>query len=203
MKALLRGGSCIVGCTLTRASRRLQKRQQPPRRLPSPVTKRAWDLQRALTKKNGTSLYLRARDLHTGLRQGQPSPSPATLRAPRPSRAGSAGEGSSEIRQTGTPLYVGRGMSRKASSRDSRYLFGSGLAVRSAEPQHCERRQGQRERPFEAVTRRRLRRDRARITEVAAAEELRVGIEDLFVDSARRYADAVSLAHHRREIAHA
>src|SRR5713226_3135000 len=184
MKALLRGGSCIVGCTLTRASRRLQKRQQPPRRLPSPVTKRA-------------------RDLHTGLRQGQPSPSPATLRAQRPSRAGSAGEGSSEIRQTGTPLYVGRGMSRKASSRDSRYLFGSGLAVRSAEPQHREGRQGQRERPFEAVTRRRLRGDRARITEVAAAEKLRVGIEDLFVDSARRYADAVSLAHHRREIAHA
>src|SRR5713101_7704536 len=53
MKALLRGGSCIVGCTLTLASRRLQKRQQPPRRLPSPVTKRARDLQRALAKKTG------------------------------------------------------------------------------------------------------------------------------------------------------
>src|SRR5216683_6166468 len=139
MKALLRGGSCIVGCTLTRASRRLQKRQQPPRRLPSPVTKRARDLQRALAKKK--------RDVPI-----------------------SSGEGSSEIRQTGTPLYVGRGMSRKASSRDSRFLFGSGLAVRSAEPQHGERRQDQRERPFEAVARRWLCGDCARITEVAAAE---------------------------------
>src|SRR6266849_11206430 len=64
MKALLRGGSCIVGCTLTRASRRLQKRQQPPRRLPSPVTKRARDLQRALAKKTGRP-YIFGRGIFT------------------------------------------------------------------------------------------------------------------------------------------
>src|SRR5216684_3544865 len=202
MKALLRGGSCIVGCTLTRASRRLQKRQQPPRRLPSPVTKRARDLQIALAKKTGRpyifgrGIFTQAlgRDSHCPLRN--PS-GPKALKG-RPRGRGIFGDPSNR-----DAAIVGRGMSRKASSRDSRYLFGSGLAVRSAEPQHGERRQGQRERPFEAVTRRGLRGDGARITEVTAAEQLRVGIEDLFVDSARRYADAVSLAHHRREIAHA
>ncbi len=48
----LRGRKYIAGCTLTRASRRLQKRPQPPRPLPSPATKRARDLQRALKQKS-------------------------------------------------------------------------------------------------------------------------------------------------------
>src|SRR5216683_4903145 len=220
MKALLRGGNCIVGCTLTRASRRLQKKQ-PPRRLPSPVTKRARDLQRAF-KKQGQPRCLRVRDLQeeslarscteAGEGSSESSHKAGTGRyilGGSSERSGClvlqpAGEGiSSEIPQTGTPRYVRARDLKRGVKRGSRYLFGSGLAVRNAEPQDGERRQGQRERPFEAGTRRRLRGDRARITEVAAAEKLRVGIEDLFVDSARRYADAVSLAHHRREIAHA
>src|SRR6266851_10016242 len=173
MKNRLRGGNCIVGCTLTRASRRLQKRQQPPRRLPSPVTKRARDLSEG-PNKTGTA------SISSG--GGSSERSGCLVLQP-------AGEGiSSEIPQTGTPRYVRARDLKRGVKRGSRFLFGSGLAVRNAEPQDGERRQGQRERPFEAMTRRRLRGDCACVTEVAAAEELRVGIEDLFVDSARRHA---------------
>src|SRR6266849_10815802 len=63
--------NCIASCTLTRASRWLQKKSQPPRRLPSPATERARDLKRALTKQ-GQPLYPRARNLKTALKQGQP-----------------------------------------------------------------------------------------------------------------------------------
>jgi hypothetical protein len=63
----------VVGCTLTRASRRLQKKQLP-RRLPSPATERARDLQKA--RKQGT-LYFR-------FRVGSPN------RIPDPARASGA-----------------------------------------------------------------------------------------------------------------
>src|SRR5260370_33493021 len=63
--------NCIASCTLTRASRWLQKKSQPPRRLPSPATERARDLKRALTKQ-GQPLYPRARNLKTALKQAPP-----------------------------------------------------------------------------------------------------------------------------------
>src|SRR6266852_2475299 len=49
----------------------VEKKSQPPRRLPSPATERARDLKRALTKQ-GQPLYPRARNLKTALKQGQP-----------------------------------------------------------------------------------------------------------------------------------
>jgi hypothetical protein len=50
-----RVGICTGSYTLTRASWRLQKTPHPPRRLPSPATKRARDLQKAL--KQADALY--------------------------------------------------------------------------------------------------------------------------------------------------
>src|SRR6266851_4769859 len=47
----------------------VEKKSQPPRRLPSPATERARDLKRALTKQ-GQPLYPRARNLQTALEQG-------------------------------------------------------------------------------------------------------------------------------------
>src|SRR6266446_248333 len=144
MKVSLRGGSCIVGCTLTRASRRLQKKRNRRAACPLPqlsgrgIFRRRRLLYPAGERASGRVacqiLHRDGRGIFRKLSQNRDSPS---------------GEGSSEIPQAGTLLYVGGRIFRKAPSTDSRYIFASGLAVRSAEPQHRKRRQGQRERPFE------------------------------------------------------
>src|SRR5260370_37131902 len=93
------GGSGIVGCPLPRASRRWKKKPQPPRRLPSPATERARDLQRAF-KKQGQPRCLRVRDL-----QEESLARSCT----------EAGEGSSESsHKAGTGRYILGGSSERS-----------------------------------------------------------------------------------------
>src|SRR5713226_3767087 len=100
------------------------KTPQPPRRLPSPATKRARDLQKASS-----------RDSYCPL----PQPfGPKALKGRLRGRGIFRKKGGCPILQLAERIF------RKASSRDSRYIFASGLAVRSLEPHLGERREDQR-----------------------------------------------------------
>ena len=67
--------------------------------------------------------------------------------------------------------------------------------------QSCERRQSQGQREWLVMTRHSFSNAATEISHAAAAIHLRIGVYALPIISAARYADAVIVPHHRREIA--
>src|SRR5579863_4786495 len=71
------------------------------------------------------------------------------------------------------------------------------------QPDHGERRKGERQGKIETVMSGVLRYDGAGVADIAAAVNAGIGIENFAINSGRRHADAISITHHRRKIAYA